>query len=164
MSHYAMGYAHLYCHRFDAAGSYLATAASLNPNSVLFASHYALWLSRVGRVREALENLDFVALRDPLRQSYYYQIRAIALFAERRYEEALQTLHQVSSQQYYDHAFMAAAHAHLGREQEAQGEAAKVAQGRPGTTIPWILKITPFKHQADRDHLCEGLRKAGLPE
>ena len=35
---------------------------------------------------------------------------------------------------------------------------------RPGTAIPWILKITPFKHQTDRDHLHEGLRKAGLPE
>jgi tetratricopeptide (TPR) repeat protein len=164
ISHYAMGYIHLYYHRFDAAGPCLAKAASLNPNSVLFASHHALWLSRVGRVREALETLDFVAQRDPLKQAYFYQILAIALFTEKRYEEALQTLNQASSLQYYDHALMAAANAHLGKEQEAGSEAAEVARTRPGTTIPWMLKIVPYKHQADRDHLAEGLRKAGLPE
>ncbi len=164
ISHYAMGYIHLYYHRFDAAGSCLAKAVSLNPNSVLFASHYALWLSRVGRLREALEMLDFVALRDPFQQPYYYQIRAIALFTERRYEDALQALNQASSLQYYDHALMAAANAHLGSEQEAGLEAAEVDRMRPGTTIPWMLRIAPFKHQADRDHLAEGLRKAGLPD
>jgi tetratricopeptide (TPR) repeat protein len=164
LSHYAMGYIHLYYHRFDAAGPCLAKAVSLNPNSVLFASHHALWLSRVGRVREALETLDFVALRDPLQQPYYYQIRAIALFAEGRYEEALHTMHQASSHQYYDHALMAAANAHLGNEQAAGVEAAEVARRRPGTTIPWLLKITPFKHRADRDRLATGLQKAGLPE
>src|SRR5262249_30864071 len=62
LCHYAMGFALLYTDQFEVAGAHLRRAVGLNPNSTLFASHYAIWLTYVGRHREALEMLDIAAL------------------------------------------------------------------------------------------------------
>ena len=64
----------------------------------------------------------------------------------------------------WDHAYLAAAYAYLGRYREAQTEAAEVLRNRPDFSIRAYAKQEPYKDPADRDHLLEGMRIAGLPE
>src|SRR5262249_55223453 len=120
LCHYAMGVAQLVSGRFDVAGAHLRRAIALNPNSTLSASHYADWLTLVGRHREAIETLDIAAQHDPLAPSYYSQIRAFALLNDEQYEEAIEAFNQIKQPQYWDHAYLAASYARLGKEREAR--------------------------------------------
>jgi TolB-like protein/class 3 adenylate cyclase/Flp pilus assembly protein TadD len=162
LCHYAMGFALLYTDQFEAAGAYLHRAVSLNPNSTLFASHYAIWLTYVGRHREALEMLDIAARHDPVAPVYYSQIRAITLFCDAQYEEAIEAFSQIMRPQWWDYAYLAAAFAQLGDEHKARLAAAEVLKLRPAYSISLNAKRTPHC-SADRERLCGALRKAGLP-
>jgi TolB-like protein/Tfp pilus assembly protein PilF len=164
LCHYAMGFVHIISARFDVAGTHFHRAVALNPNSTLFASHYAFWLSRVGRHREALETLDMAAQHDPLAPSHYSQGRVIALFDDKRYEEVIHAFRQIAQPQYWDHAILAAAYAHLGKEHEASLAAAEVLRLLPAFSVTFCAKIAPYLNPTDRERLLDGLRKAGIPE
>ncbi|NIS60747.1 MAG: hypothetical protein GTO13_08620 [Proteobacteria bacterium] len=57
---------------------------------------------------------------------------------------------------------LAAAYAHLGREQDARAAAAKVLKLDPNFSLKYYVTMFPFKNQDDRDQLFNALRKAGL--
>jgi len=160
----AMGLAQTYNRQFDLAEYHFAKARSLNPNSVQIASQNAFCMSKFGRPAEALSVLDTAALRDPHRPIWHYQYRAGILFEGRRYEESVETFNRVNPKQYWDHGYLAAAYALLGREREARTEIAETLRMRPDMTISKWAKAEPFKNPADLEHLLDGLRKAGLPE
>jgi adenylate cyclase len=164
LCHYAMGFAHLYTHQFDIASFHARRAVALNPNSTLFASHYALYLTFVGRHREALEMLDIAGHHDPLSPSYYSQIRAFALFGDEQYQEIIGQFGQVTQPQFWDYGLLAAAYAHIGGEHEARLAAAQVLKVRPAYSVKWYATITPYLNSADQERLFGGLRKAGLPD
>jgi len=52
----------------------------------------------------------------------------------------------------------------MGRDAEARERATAVRQLNPDFSIEGYLQRLPYKETADRSHLEEGLRKAGLPE
>jgi hypothetical protein len=118
----------------------------------------------LGRTQEALQILDMVALRDPVLPPWYWEVRSLPLFVDKGYEEKIQTMNRKSVQQYYDHAYLAAAYAYLGREKKARAEAAEVLHLHPDFSIAVYAKQEHYKNPADRDHLLEGMRMAGLPE
>jgi hypothetical protein len=51
---------------------------------LLIFSTYCHWLSRTGRIDEALLGLDQILLRDPFPQGWYWEIRALALMQSAR--------------------------------------------------------------------------------
>lgn len=57
----------------------------------------------------------------------------------------------------------AASLAQIGRLAEARTIVTDMASARPGVTLASLATL-PFARAEDRDHLGEGLRKAGLPE
>jgi TolB-like protein/Tfp pilus assembly protein PilF len=148
----------------EAPEAHLDRAVSLNPNSVWCLHCRAAWLCRVRRTQEALAALDVMARHDPLLHPSYWEVRSVALFAEHRYEEVVASTRQKNRMKYWDHAYLAAAYAYLGRRGEAQAEAAEVLRKRPDFSIRAYAKQEPYKNPADRDHLLEGMRIAGLPE
>jgi adenylate cyclase len=164
LCHIAMGFVCLSLRRFDQAEPHFDKAVELNPNSVTFAGERACWLYHVGRRREALEILDLVAQRDPLRPPYHWEMRATILFMERRYEEAIQTFARMNPLFHWDRAYLAAAYAYLGRDQEARAEIAEVLRLKPDYSIAMVAKNAKFKNEEDVEHLLTGLRMAGLPE
>jgi adenylate cyclase len=164
MSHYAMGFVQMYYHQFDLAEMHLLRAVDLNPNSVYFAIFYSYWLAMVGRPKEALENLDVAARRDPLRFAGFYQVRTYALFVAKRYQEAIHTFNQIEPKQYWDYAYVAASYANLDRQPEAHAAAAELLRLLPRFSISWFDKILCFRKTDDLEHLHVGMRKAGLPD
>jgi len=51
-----------------------------------------------------------------------------------------------------------------GRISQAREEVALLLAQGPKATISQVLRAEPYQHAESRDHLVEGLRKAGLPE
>ena len=69
-------------------------ALELNPNLAAARSNYANYLSRVGRVAEALTQIKQAQDLDPLRLNFRYSEGRILLWA-RRYDEAIQKLQEI---------------------------------------------------------------------
>jgi adenylate cyclase len=159
-----MGSVQLHFSRWDLAGMHLERAASLNPNSVLFASLRAHWLHRIGRPEEALQTLDTALLRDPLQPPWYWEIRGMALLQLRRYEEMIHAVNRKNPLQSWDHAALAIAHAELGHDAEAGKEAAIVVRLQPNFSVAGWAKTDPFANPEHLERILAGLRKAGLPE
>jgi TolB-like protein len=164
LCHASMGYALTYFEQFDVAEIHLDKAVELNPNSIFAAGCRANLLARVGRTREALDIVDLSAQRDPLLADESWELRALILFQEKRYEEVIRSTIHKNSLQYWDHAYLAAAYIRLGREQEARAEAAEVLRMKPDFSILAYAKQDPFKNPANLNHILDAFRAAGLPE
>jgi tetratricopeptide (TPR) repeat protein len=162
--HGATGLALLFLGKINEAEAHLDRATLLNPNSVWCAGARAVWLNRVGRTQEGLATLDKIARHDPFLPAWYWAVRGVALFMERRYEEFIAATRRKSPMDYSDHVYFAAAYAYLGRDEEAHAEVAELLRKKPDFSIRVYAKQEVYKNPADRDHLLEGMRKAGLPE
>ncbi len=57
---------------------------------------------------------------------------------------------------------LAAASSMLGQEDEAHDAVEKILQLHPKFSLDRFAKALPYKNQADKDHLIDALRKAGL--
>jgi tetratricopeptide (TPR) repeat protein len=155
-----------YLGRFEESEPYYDRAIALNPNYATAIMGRANLLGRTGRTREALEALDTGAVLDPFPPPWYWDCRAIALFVDKQYEEVIKCINHKDPKQYFDHARLAAAYAHLGRDQEARTEAVEVLRKRPNFSI-LAFKAAPMATFKDPEHLrrlLEGFRKAGLPK
>jgi adenylate cyclase len=162
--HMRVGSALTWLGQFGMAELYYDRAIALNPNNATFIMSRAGVLARVGRAKEALEALDRGALRDPHLPPWYWEARSVALFVEKQYGEVIKSTGLKDPKQYWDHAYLAAAYAYLGREQEAHAETAEVLRMRPDFSILAYAKQEPYKDPNDLKHLLDGFRKAGLPE
>jgi adenylate cyclase len=92
-------------------------------------------------------------------------ILGMALYMLEQYSQALPPLRDAvlcAPNFMFGHVFLAAAYAQLGRQEEAQAEAAEVLRLRPTYRIGRNRSL--FKHPMDLENLLDGMRKAGLPE
>lgn len=96
--------------------------------------------------------------------AWYWHARGVAHFVARRYDKAIADFAHGSIVPLWARAYVAACYAHTDQIARAREVAAEILLARPGFSITQHLKIEPYKHQADVEHLAAGLRKAGLPE
>jgi TolB-like protein len=158
------GAVHIWLGRFELAEIHLDRAVALNPNNADFIMSRAALLVRIGRTAEALAALDIGALRDPHLPPWYWETRSAVFFVERRYDDVIKSTSRKSPLQYWDHAYTAATHAYMGRDEDARRATAEVLRLRPDFSIRLYSKQEPYKDPADLKHLLDGFRKAGLPE
>ena len=161
--HSALGMVYMFKHQLEAAGPHLEKSVALNPADVEVAAVHATWLSRMGRTREALENIDNAVCRDPFMHDWYWEARSIPLLQEKRFNEVIETVNRMTRRQAWNHYALAIAYAHLGMAQEAQNHAAEVLRLKPDYSEQWVVVQEPYRNPADLQNLLEGLRKAGLP-
>jgi TolB-like protein/Flp pilus assembly protein TadD len=162
--HTALGQIYLFRREFDLAGLHHERALALNPNDARAIAVRAHWLTRVGRVSEALAELDEALRLDPFTPNWYWEIRCIALLRARRFAETIECVQRMTRQFSWSRADLAACYALLGRMEEARAEAAEVLRMQPNFTISWLLKEEPDKNPADAEPWVQGMRLAGLPE
>ena len=97
-----------------------------------------------------------------------------AHFMAKRYDEALVTFSKMSYLPLEIQGCLAACHAQLRRDDEAGAAAAEFLDRaeaefavHPGDDVErwhaYWLRLMPMKEAVDREHLYDGLRKAGLP-
>jgi tetratricopeptide (TPR) repeat protein len=164
MCHCQLGQTYTFRQQFDMAGLHFARAVSLNPNDAVVITLRAHWLARVGRPVEALHYLDLALNHDPFPPSWYWETRAIPLMAARRYKEVVEAISHMTELYSWNHAYLAAAFAHLGETTRAQAEAAEVLRQQPDFTISWLQLQEPFQNPMDAEPSIEGMRTAGLPQ
>jgi TolB-like protein len=160
----AMGFTLTHCGHREEAGPYFTRAVALTPADVQMSYTQAWWLSRVDRFEEALKVLDDAILRDPFPPNWYWEVRAIALFAARRYDEVIESLASMNPIQPWDYAYVAASHAYCGRATEAKLAVAKALKADHRLSIGRYAQVEGYTSATSLAHLLNGFQKAGLPE
>jgi len=161
--HQLLGQAYRFRGEFDLACTHFQRAVSLNPNDANGLALLGSVLGVVGQPDKGIELIRQAMHLNPFHPGWYWGELAVALYAARRYEEALEANQQLSAQkQFWYLARMAACQAQLGRLEEAHAYAAQVLQRKPDFRIS-AVKLR-FKNPSDAEHMLDGLRNAGLPE
>jgi len=149
-----------------AAIAHASRAIELNENFALGHFYLGIALSLDGRHEEALEAIETgwrLSPRDP-RASTWLANKARVFYHLRRYEEAVETA--LSARHIRPHAYgflvLVASYAQLGRNEEARSALAdmRALPGASEKTTRWYLDR--YSEPVAREHMSDGLRKAGL--
>jgi adenylate cyclase len=163
---YVLAQASQWAGDIGAAVAYASRAIELNGNFALGYFSLGIALSLEGRHEEALEAIETglrLSPRDP-RASTWLANKARALYHLRRYADAIEAAS--AARRIRPHAYgslvLVASYAQLGRGDEAAGVLAELralpVDGEK--TARWYLER--YSDRAAREHMAEGLRKAGI--
>ncbi len=139
-------------------------ALQLNPNDDLIVVQQGEILTWQGQAEEGIGWVQRAMRLNPYHPERFWMHLGRAHFFARRYGEAVEALQRISAPDVNQRALLVAAHAQLGNEQTARTHAAKLLECEPSFRICGHVAALYFKQTADREHLGEALRKAGLPE
>ena len=96
--------------------------------------------------------------------AWYWPYVGCGHFAARQYDEAIAAFSRSSTMPFWAQAYLAACYALTNRIERARHCAAEVLRVSPEFSLTRYAAKEPYMKSADREHLIEGLRKAGLPE
>ena len=143
--------------------SHFECSVALTPNDANCIASMGLAVAFVGRAEEGIELIHQAMRLNPHHPDWYWTDLAMALYAARRYEDALESNRRVPYRKSPWHlARLAACYAQLGRLDEAHAVAAEILQLKPDFHVSGVA--LPYKNPADAEHVIEGMRKAGLPD
>jgi adenylate cyclase len=150
----------------EASLAEIERAFALNPNYVDWRLGMALVL--VGHSRRAVDVLEASMRLDPFYPAVVSGWLGFAHYMLKQSTRALPALRDFVSRApnpRAGHMWLAATYAQLGQLEEARTAAAEVLRIQPDYTISGTtMRILGFESADDREHLVDGLRKAGLPE
>lgn len=158
-----LGWILLHCQSFALARQYYGRSLELNPiNPETLASTGAL-CSFEGQPEDGIAWFEQARRVDPFFDpTWYWQLLGATYFNARRYDAAITAFERSAGKPVWAHAYLAACHALAGRAGEAAALAAEVIRLCPEFSAVLLAAKEPFALAADRQHLLEGLRKAGL--
>jgi adenylate cyclase len=160
--------------QYDEADMQFERAITINPNDAEMLAWSAMALTYLGRPEDALENITRAIRLNPLHSDFYHVILGIVSYLTRQYHETIRALQEVTHLDRLHRAYLAAAFAQLGLLPEARSEVAIYrelsrkeieVQGKMDLENETSLvraRVNRYRRQSDRDHILEGLRKAGL--
>ena len=159
-------------------------ALALDPMNAVIMAFYANychmayflgWIPDLDQVlRTALSPPDKLSLSTMATAPRAPWVKGIACFAARRYDEAIDAFNQIHVPNHEVICYLAASCALAGRLADARAklrEFLRIAERDmacfPGQNaqewMSYLERSNPYEARSDLDHLCEGLRKAGLP-
>jgi adenylate cyclase len=144
-------------------------ALELNPNHLSLLVEWGGYIlpQTLDRADEGVALVERAKRLNPLHPSWYDGAYVSALLFARRPEDAIRAYAAVEYPQTFLHALLAAAYAHTGRIEEAQGEIARVRETWPELTLSSLDESAELCGKAMSDsamrYLREGLKLAGLP-
>ncbi len=144
---------------------HLAKAVEVNPNDAHILVSAGVYRSYLAEHKDDLNYIDAAFERNPLHPSWYWQHRAVALFAHALYEEAINSCQKNAAETEVAHLYLAAAHAQLGRLDEARQHIKQLHEMNPDADIDWLNIAYPTRCYQESEHrtkFVEGLRMAGL--
>ena len=145
------------------AAQELDMALRLNPNDPDVMVNRALQYTYSGQPAAALRLVEKAERLSLTVQNGYLSNRGFALFELRRYAEAVDALERVTSPAHWDHYYLAACYANLGRQSEARLQIAKAIDKAPFLTLNSFARRSWYLRSADLEHALDGFQKAGLP-
>ncbi|TIN40411.1 hypothetical protein [Mesorhizobium sp.] len=161
----AMAWAQLDRGAHELAEHHFAKALALNPNQASVQTDVAIFYRIRGEPEKAIEGLLEVRRVDPFFAPWWYwgELGA-AYFNAHRYEEAITSMRRAMALSAGDQACLAASYALAGRPDLARDCAADLLRRMPEFSAARSLAKQSLVRLEDRQHLADGLRKAGLPE
>jgi adenylate cyclase len=160
-----LGSIYLWQKQYEQATAAMEQAITLNPN---VAGGYALLaeaLSRAARSEDALRMVEQALHRKPFVADWHLNAIGTAYDLAGKPEEAIAPLKQYLARypgQLGAHLNLAAVYSELGKDTEAQTEAAAVLRLNPKFSLEVHKERTPIKDPAMLDRHIAALRKAGL--
>jgi adenylate cyclase len=139
-------------------------ALGLNPNNDLILVQQGELLTWLGRPQDGMEWIRKAMRLNPYHPERFWNHLGRAHYTARQYSEAVAALSRVTRPDKSHHAFLAAALAQLGDKTAAAAHAQEVLREEPAFSNQRFLSTLHYLLDSDRDHLREGLLKAGLPE
>lgn len=164
-AHIALGQSLTFLRQHEAAVAAVERAIQLNPNLTSFRFSYILVLA--GEAERAVELLQSHMRLDPFYQPNAPVALAYAHYMLEQYEEALPHLLEAAARapkMAHCRYVLAMTYAQLGRIDEAKHEVAHALRLEPWYKISNSLTAAYFRYPEDREHLVDGLRKAGFPD
>ncbi len=119
------------------------------------------WL---GQPQEGVELARQAMRLDPYEMDSWAHYLGRALFGARQYREAISAFKRVPLPRYSHHAFIAACHAYLGEDEDAEVERTKILRLKQEFSSGEFCKALFYGDDADQQHVRQGLVKAGLPD
>jgi TolB-like protein/class 3 adenylate cyclase/Flp pilus assembly protein TadD len=151
----------------DAAIASVQKAVTLAPNSADALLNMAIVLIYAGQQPEALAAMERVLQLNPKPQAQVYDYYALALFMNKRYEEAVQAVRQAGATMKSELALevLAMAYARLGRTEDTRKALEAYMERLPAANLTATRVIYGHhRRQDDLDHRVNALRDAGVPE
>jgi adenylate cyclase len=165
LGHAMLGQVYLWKKQHDQAIVELENAIALSPSDAKSLAILAGILNWNGRPEEAIGWIKKAMTLNPMYPAWYLWNLGHAHFLIGRYEEAIEPLERARDRNpnfLPVHVYLAASYSELGRQKEAQTEAAEVEKLSPQTSIDTWRQRLPYKDQAILDRLFISLQKAGL--
>jgi len=159
--HWLLGLIYVYCD-LDRAAFHHRRAIALNPNDANAIASLGLLLVFLGRPEEGIDQIREAMRLNPYHPDWYWSDLSAALYATRRYSEAIEVLRRIARPGYWQWCRLAACYAQLDRMDEAKAAACEVRLLRPNFSAANIR--IPYRNPTDAEHVIDGLRKAGLAE
>jgi TolB-like protein len=161
----ALGIIYLSRRAYTLAEHHFQRALELNPNRPALISNVGGLYSYMGEPTKGIAYFKEARLLDPyFEPSWYWVELGVAHFIAHQYAEAVDALGQSATLSDWGHACLAACRACLGEIDEARRQAEETLRLAPDFSIAVVSTRVPLQRDADRQHLLDGMRKAGLPE
>ena len=161
--HRILAAVNLACDDHEKAQFHQARALGLNPNNDLILVQNGELLTWLGRPQEGLEWILKAMRVNPYHPERFSHHLGRAYHAARKYPEAIEALCRIARPDHGQHALLAASLAELGDSTAAAAHAQEVLKQAPDFTVQRHLRTLHYRLEGDRQHLREGLLKAGLP-
>jgi adenylate cyclase len=159
-----MGWMYLFRKSFDLADQYYRRALELNPNDPETLARMSFLYAFLGRPDDAFGWLKQARVLDPyFNSTWYWHNLGLSHFIAHRYEEAIAAFSRSSTMPFWVRAYLAACYRLTNVIDRARELAAEILRMAPDFSSARLAAKEPFRHAADREHLLEGMRKAGLP-
>lgn len=137
-------------------------ALSLNPNYDLVVVQMGELLTWMGQPEEGVEWIEKAMRLNPHHPARFWSHLGKAHFCARNYDQAIDAFHHLGAFDVLQNVFLAACHGWRGDEGEARRHADLVLSSQPQFSAEEFLSMTHYGRDEDRDHLREGMARAGL--
>lgn len=164
LAHDALAQAHFYRRELDAFFPAAERAVRLNPNDCTTVAMMGLLTAYAGRWERGTRLLERAMALNPHHPGWYHFGFVVAHYRAREYEKALEAARRVDMPGYYpNHMWLAAIYGQLDRVEEARAATDALLEIFPDfpALAPRLIGIWLVDREA-REHVLEGLRKAGL--
>jgi adenylate cyclase len=165
-AHSLLGYLYTQSREYEKGIAEGERAITLSPGVATVLGYYGFSLSVAGRAEEAIPLIEKAIRLNPFGSfPSCYNALGNALMFTGRYEEAVSAYKkyiEISPNFIWAHVTLAATYSMMGREKEAQAEAAEILSIDPKFSLDFWAKTALVRDQSIRDKILVALRKAGL--
>ena len=147
---------------FELAKFHFDKALDINPNNSHILARSAYFLCHYGEPETAFELLDRAIAANPHHPDWYWQIYGLACWVNEEYEAVTRHLVKSAARSDYDYAYLAASHAALGNDAEANNNVLRFEEINPETTAEIFAARQPFRDPETGKRLKLQLTTAGL--